>query len=387
MNYNFDAVIERRGTGCAKWDYYAQDVLPLWVADMDFRSPEPIIRALHERIDHGFFGYHFDSPQVRTTLVERMQRLYNWTIEPTQIHFLPNLVSAFTAACRAFAAPGEGVLMLTPVYMPFLSAPRSGERIANMALLAPVAEGHRLRYEIDFDALEAAITPGTRMLLMCSPHNPVGRVWQRGELERIADLCLRHDLIICSDEIHCDLVFDDHRHIPIASLAPEIADRTLTLMAPSKTFNMPTLNFAFAIAQNREVMKRFSDTTELIVPHPGSLGFTAAQAAYTECQPWLDELLAYLTANRDYVVDFVRDQLPGVRVTQPEATYLAWLDWRETGLPGAPYQFFLEHARVALNDGVAFGPGGEGFTRLNFGCPRVLLTAALERLAAALEKI
>jgi cystathionine beta-lyase len=383
--FDFDTVLERRGTGSVKWDIYGPDVLPLWVADMDFLSPKPILRALKDRVEHGIFGYAFDDPALRQVLVERMARLYNWTIEAKDILFLPNLVSALAATSRAFAAEGEGVLMNTPVYPPFLASPQTCDRQQIVAPLALTTQGQIMRYELDMDALEAALTPTTRIFMLCNPHNPVGRAYTRAELETIAEFCLRHNLLIVSDDIHCDLLLDDVQHIPIASLSPEVAAQTITLMAPSKTFNIPSLGLGFVIAQDAAVRARFEKATAYVVPHPGPMGFVAALAAYTECQPWLDALLPYLRGNRDYLVDYVQQHFPQVMVTRPEATYLSWMDFRALNLPDSPFKFCLERARVAFNDGALFGEAGAGFLRVNLGCPRSTLHEALERVREAVN--
>lgn len=383
--YNFDTVLERRGTGSIKWELYGPDVLPLWVADMDFPSPEPILRALKDRVEHGVFGYAFDDPALRQVLVERMARLYNWSIEPGDILFLPNLVSALAASSRAYAAEGEGVLMNTPVYPPFLASPKTCDRAQIIAPLAMTHNGQVIRYELDLDAMEAAITPSTRVFMLCNPHNPVGRAWSRAELEQIAAFCLRHKLLIVSDDIHCDLLLDEVKHIPIASLSPEVAAQTITLMAPSKTFNIPSLGLGFAIAQDAGVRGRFQKVTDYVVPHPGPMGFVGALAAYTQCQSWLDSLLPYLRANRDFLVEYTQEHFPTVSVTRPEATYLSWMDFRSLNLPESPYKFFLEHAKVAFNDGAAFGEAGAGFVRVNLGCPRSTLHEALERVREAVS--
>ena len=384
--YDFDTYIERRDTGSGKWDKYG-DVLPLWVADTDFRCPEPILRAIHERVNHGIFGYQMDAPHLRDILVERMATRYNWTIEAKDIMFLPNLVSALNVAARAYAEPGEGVLMNSPIYPPFISAPKNGGREAIFAELAQVQQGQIIRYEIDFDRLEAAVTPNAKLFLLCNPHNPVGRVYEKWELEKLADFCMRHNLIICSDDIHCDLLFDGYRHQPIAALAPEVAARTITLMAPSKTFNMPTLGFAFAIAQNENILKRFQTASDGIMSHPGAIGYTAAEAAYSQCQDYLDALMVYLEGNRNYLIRYIEDHFPEVTITRPEGTFLAWSDWGALNLPESPFKFFLEKAKVAYNDGAAFGQPGEGFLRINFACPRATLTEALERTRAAVESL
>lgn len=386
--FDFDTRIERRGTNNAKWDWFG-DVLPMWVADMDFRSPEPMLKALHDRVEHGTFGYQIDSERLRDLLVKRMARRYGWAIDHKAIQFVPNIVSPLNVATRAYAQPGDGVLMLTPAYPPFLGAPKNGGREAVLVELAVSKQGQILRYEIDFDAMEAAITPRTKLFFLCNPHNPVGRAWTRAELERIAEICLKHNLVICSDEIHCDLLLDGTRHIPIATLAPEVAARTVTLMAPSKTFNIPTLGIGFAIIENPDLLAPFKAESEGIVPHTGAMGFVAAEAVYgeSECQEWLDALLVYLKDNRDTLVQYVQEHFPGVNVTQPEATYLAWLDWSDVPLPNTPFQFFLEQAKVAYSKGADFGASGTNYIRLNFGCPRSQLLEALDRTRAAVEAV
>lgn len=384
MTFNFDTVFQRRGSGAIKWDMYDADVLPMWVADMDFRSPEPVIRALHERVEHGFFGYEFDSQPLREILVARMAAQHHWQIRAQDIKFLPNLVSALNWVTAAYSEPGDDILMLTPSYPPFLSAPLNAGRNQVTCDLKLSRDDQIIRYDIDFEAFEAAITPRTKVFLMCNPHNPVGRMWTRAELERMAEICLRHKLVICSDEIHCDLILDDKEHISFATLGPEVAARTITLLSPSKTFNLPTLEFALAVATDESLLKQLQKTTSDFLPHPGALALRGALAAYGECQEWHDALLPYLKANRDYLLDYVRQNFPQVGITCPEATYLAWLDWRLAELPDTPFNFFLEKARVAFADGAVFGKAGEGFVRLNFGTPRELLHEGLERVRRSL---
>lgn len=384
MTYNFDQRIERRGTGSVKWEWYDEDVLPLWVADMDFASPAPVIEALQKRVEHGVFGYDFDPQALKLLIQERMARLYQWEIEPEQIMFLPGVVSAFNIVNRAVGDTDDAVLMQPPVYPPFLAAPVNFGKTAAYAELDCTADGQVLHYHINFDEFEAAITQRTKLFMLCNPHNPVGRVFTRDELARLAGICERHNLIICSDEIHCDLLLDGRKHTPIASLSPEIAQRTITLMAPSKTFNIPGLACSFAIVPNAALLKKMQ-ASSAGTGHVSALGFTAATAAYRDGQPWLDELLAYLAANRDFLTAYAQAHFPNVSLTHPEGTYLSWLDWRAVNLPDTPFKFFLEKARVALFAGEPFGPGGAGFARLNFACPRSLLEAALERMREALH--
>ena len=383
MTYNFDRIIDRRHTDSAKWRWYNEDVLPLWVADMDFAAPEPVIRALEERVAHGVFGYGMVPNALREVIQERLAQQYGWRVETDEVFFIPGVVTGFNQACLAVGAPGDEVLVEPPVYYPMLSAPKNGGRIRKTV---PLVEGAE-RYERDLDAFERAITERTSLLLLCNPHNPLGRVFERTELERLAEICLRHNVVICSDEIHCDLVFQEHHHVPIASLSPEVAAQTITLFAPSKTYNVAGLSCSLGVVQNPELRARLKTAGAGLIPHINVLGYAAALAAYRDGQEWLDEVLVYLEANRDYLLEHIAAHIPTIKCHQPEGTYLAWLDCRETSIPSNPHKFFLEHAQVALNDGAVFGEGGEGFVRLNFGCPRATLTEALERMREALEKL
>jgi cystathionine beta-lyase len=387
MPYNFDEVIERRGTDCGKWGRFGDDVLPMWVADMDFRSPEPVIRALHERVEHGVFGYGDDGAALKELICQRMAQLYAWQVTPEEVLFLPGLVCGINVVSRAVGQPGDGVLVTTPVYPPFLTAPANQERELHSAQLAVEQQGQTLRYTVDYDALAAAIQPHSRLFLLCNPHNPVGRAYTQNELFHLADICLRHKVVICADEIHSDLLLGETRHLPIASLDAEIAHQCITLLAPSKTYNLAGLGCSMAIVQNPELRQQLQAASAGIVPHVNVLGMAAAYAAYAEGDEWLVELRAYLTANRDLLVDFVAQRWPAVRLTVPEATYLGWLDFNALDLPETPQAFFLELARVALVDGASFGPGGEGFVRLNFGCPQTLLVEGLTRMDRALRTV
>ncbi|HRD67162.1 MAG TPA: PatB family C-S lyase [Candidatus Competibacter sp.] len=385
MPYNFDHPPARRGTDSLKWQRYGE-ALPLWVADMDFVSPEPVLAALHERVAHGVFGYGAPPDELTETICARMAELYRWMVAPEQIVYLPGLVSGLNVVCRAVGEPGDEVLVQTPVYPPFLSAPANQDRRLLAAELTAEIRDGRLYYTIDDDAFAAAIGPRTRLFILCHPHNPVGRAFDTTELIRLAAICERYDLAICSDEIHCDLLLDGRQHVPLATLSPEIARRCITLMAPSKTFNIAGLGASFAIIQNPELRRQFKHAMRGIVPDANILSLTAALAAYRHGGDWLRALLVYLAANRDLATDYIARHLPGVRATAPEATYLTWLDCREAGIFGNPHEFFLQNANVALNDGAAFGPGGEGFVRLNFGCSRTTLAEGLERMRAALTR-
>lgn len=384
MAFDFDEIIPRRGTDCEKWDEYPEDVLPLWVADMDFRAPPAVIEALRARVEHGIFGYGKEPAALREVITARLKRLYGWEVAPEAIVFVPGVVRGIHMACRGLVAPGEAVLYQVPVYPPIHCAPAQNGLAGVANQLVSDGRGY---YTIDFDALESQLTPQVRLFILCNPHNPVGRVFRRPELERLAEICLRHDIVICSDEIHCDLVYRGHPHIPIATLSSEVEARTITLMAPSKTYNIAGLECSVAIVPNRELRTRFLAGRCNLVPGINVMGFIAAQAAYQHGDAWLAELLCYLEGNRDFLCRYIAEHMPGLRVYPPEGTFLAWIDCRDAGLPMDPYTFFLERARVALNPGPSFGAGGEGFVRLNFGCPRAVLAEALERMRAALTAL
>ncbi|HTX90877.1 MAG TPA: MalY/PatB family protein [Anaerolineales bacterium] len=388
MNFDFDRLIDRRSSGSIKWHKYPADVLPLWVADMDFAVPEPIRAALHASVDHGIFGYEIPTPQLLETVAERMHRLYGWRVEPDWIVTTPGVVSAFFSAARAFC-DGSGILVQPPVYPPFLSVAKDTGAVQQLAPLQRLEQGSTVFYEIDWSAFEAGFGSAgarTAMFLLCSPHNPTGQAYPKDALLRMAESCLKHGALLCSDEIHSELLLGGTKHIPIASLDPEIARRSLTLVAPSKTFNVPGLYCAFAILPDPELRARYETTVEHL---NSGLGMVAAQAAFSgQCDDWLEALRSYLTGNRDFLVRFVEQELPGVRTTVPDATYLAWLDCSDLVASGRlsspPSEFFLKNAGVALNNGADFGLGGENFVRLNFGCPRAILVEALGKMKKAL---
>ena len=383
--FDFDRLIDRRPTASNKWRKFDKDVLPLWVADMDFASPEPVVRALRERAEHGVYGYVFEEPEFFEVVADRIQKRYGWRVGPEAVVLLPGVIAGLNMAARVFAAPGDGLLEQVPVYPPILRCPSNIGLTRDEAPLARRADG---RYEVDWEAFERAIHGRTRAFILCNPHNPTGRVYTREELARMAEICARRGLSIIADEIHCDLLYAGQRHVPIASLAPEVAARTITLMSPSKTFNLAGLKCAIAVVPDAALREKFLATKVDLVANPNVFGFAAALAAYRDGGPWLDALMTYLEANRDYTMKYVRENFPGVVVYPPEGMYLAWLDFRSAGIPGNdPYTLFLEKARVALNDGPTFGPGGQGFARLNFGCPRAMLTEGLDRMRDAFRAL
>jgi cystathionine beta-lyase len=321
-------------------------------------------------------------PDLAEAVVERMQTRYGWQIKPEDVILTPGVVTGFNWVCQALAQAGEAVLVQTPVYPPFLSAPRNAGLKRQEAPLVRQDDG---RYEIDFDVFEAAITPETKVFILCNPHNPVGRVFTEAELRRMAEICLRHGVTLCADEIHSDLIYSGYRHIPAASLSPEIADQTITLIAPSKTFNIAGLECSAAIVTNPELRQKLQHGRRGLVGGVNVLGQVAGLAAYRHGQEWLEQLMVYLEGNRDTVAAYLKKNLPQVQMAVPEATYLAWWDCRALNLEPNPSEWFLKHARVAVNDGATFGKGGEGFVRFNFGCPRSMVTEALERMRIALE--
>jgi cystathionine beta-lyase len=381
MPYDFDRIIDRRHTDSEKWRAFGADVLPLGVADMDFTAPGPVIQALQARVAHGVLGYGDEPPELREILVARLQEQYAWSVPTEAIVFVPGLVVGLNVATRAAAQPGDGALIQTPVYRPIIEAPGGAGQVLQPMALTRQGDG---RYTIDPEQMARAITDRTRTFTLCNPHNPVGRVFTREELTAMAELCVRHDLTIIADEIHCDLVFSGAQHMPIAALSPELAARTITLMAPSKTFNIAGLYCSAAIIPDPELRRRFKAVAHGIVPSINLMAFVAALAAYRDGGLWLIECLRYLEGNRDYLMQYVAEHLPGIRMSPMEGTYLAWLDCREAGISSAPAEFFLKRARVGLKEGAWFGEEGEGFVRLNFGCPRATLVEALERMAQAL---
>jgi len=377
--YDFDTPVERRRTASLKWEKYkGRDIIPLWVADMDFRSPPAVINALKQRVDYGVFGYTVAAEELVEVVVAMLKSKYAWHVQPEWLVWLPGLVSGLNVACRAVGQPGDDVMTAVPVYPPFLTAPGHFHR--NLIKVALKEENNR--WEFDFDRMEQSVTAKTRLFILCNPHNPTGRVYDREELAALADICRKHDMVICSDEIHCDLILDrTRRHIPTATLDPEIAARTITLMAPSKTYNIPGLGCAFAVISEKNLRRQFKKAMDGIVPDVNALGYTAAQAAFAGGGDWLAALLEYLRGNRD-AVDQAVGRRPDLSMAPVEATYLAWIDVRRAGLKN-PSAFF-ENAGVGVQNGIEFD--GPGFMRLNFGCARSLLQEALRRMTAVLDR-
>lgn len=389
MYPDFDTVIDRRNTDSMKWDWNealfgTSDLLPMWIADTDFKAPQAVVDAMRERMDHGVFGYTIRGGAYHDAIIGWVRERYRWNIERDWIAFSPGIVPAISMAILAHTKPGDGILIQPPVYGPFHDVVAKNGRQLVLCDLVREAESYRM----DLDALESRIDARTRMMILCSPHNPVGRVWRQEELERLAELVVKHDLLLISDEIHADLVFEGHRHVSIASLSSEIAQRTLTLCAPSKTFGLAGLSTAYAIIPDARLRRGYLDLLESLEIDGGNVfGKVALMAAYTRCLPWLEQLLRYLEANRDHAVRFFRERVPAIRPVTPEGTYLMWLDCTELGFRSGPEldRFLVREAKVGMNRGARFGADYAQFTRLNFGCPRALLDEGLCRLERAVN--
>jgi|SRR5687768_4844518 len=386
MAYNFDRVPNRRNPSVLnKWTWYPKDVLPMWVADMDFPAPKPILDALHKVVEQGVLGYELPSVALQETVAARMDRLYGWRVKPGSIVPVTGIVSGFNVAARAFGSPKKGYLVQPPVYNEFHEV-KNNVRIPQFdAPLVKSVQGNILRYEIDWDAFKKQVKKA-EMFLLCNPHNPLGMIFSRKDLLRMAQICVENNVLIVSDEIHSELLLDDHPFTPLAKLSSKVAKQTITLIAPSKTFNVPGLFCGFAVIPDKELRERYVKVVENLRLHVSSLGLHAARVAFSgQCDEWLRELRRYLKGNRDFLVDYVTENMPGVRITIPEATYLAWLDFTQVKLRSSPYEFFLKEAKVALSDGAIFGETGKGHLRLNFGTSRRILTQGLERMRKALR--
>lgn len=375
--YDFDQVIPRIDSDSIKWDRYPRDVLPLWVADMDFPSPPEIFNAIRDRLAHPFLGYGKKDDELLEIICDWVDRRYRWKIKPEWILLVPGVVTGMNWAIEAFIEKDEKICFHTPVYPPFLNF---AEHAGVESIEIPLYNSGK-GFFIDFGEFSKLLDQKVKIYALCNPHNPVGRVFDRTELEKTAEICLIKKTLIFSDEIHCDLIYDGREHIPIASLSEEVANHSVTLMAPSKTFNIPGLNFSYAIVPNRIMRKRMEASRKGLVGCPEILSLPAAKAAYLHGEEWLNELLAYLVANRDYLYDYLCEKMPGIKYYRPEGTYLAWLDCQGLGLKEPPFKFFLEKAKVALNNGKDFGGESERFVRLNFGTPRIVLQSALDRMS------
>lgn len=386
MEYNFDRLPNRRIPGILnKWTYYPEDLLPMWVADMDFPAPKPILDAIREAVRHGVLGYELPSKTLLETVAARMDRLYGWKVKLEWVIPVTGIVNGFNFAARAFGISKKGYLIQPPVYNEFHELKNNVGLAQLDAPLVQRVRGNILQYEIDWDLFRRQAKKAG-MFLLCNPHNPLGIIFSRSDLRRMAEICLENKVLMISDEIHSELLLDDRKFTPLAKLASEIAQNSITLIAPSKTFNMPGLFCGFAIIPNKELRDKYANVVGHLRVHVASLGMRAAQAAFSgQCDDWLKELRDYLTGNRDFLVDYITKNMPGVRTTSPQATYLAWLDFTEFEFETSAYQFFFEKAKVALSDGAIFGENGKGRVRLNFGTSRKILKQGLDRMSQALH--
>lgn len=385
---NFNVIPDRRkNVHDIKWTAVSNDVLPMWVADMDFPAPKPILNTLHKAVDHGVLGYEAPGKVLQETVSARMQYLYNWKIQPESVLTVTGIVSGFSVAARAFCSPKKGVAIQPPVYNEFHELKNNvGIPQVDIPLVKSV-KGNIINYEIDWDVFEKQVKKA-RMFLLCNPHNPLGIIFSRKELTRMAEICIKHKVLIVSDEIHSELLLDGNKFTPMAKISREIEKHVITLIAPSKTFNVPGLFCGFAIIPNKELREPFEKEMNHLRLHVGSMGLHAANAAFSgQCDGWLNELRRYLTGNRDFLVDYVTKYMPNVRTTVPDATYLGWLDFTQSDIQGSPYEFFKQKAKVKLSDGKIFGKEGEGHARINFGTSRALLKEGLDKMRKAMEKI
>lgn len=382
MSFDFDQEIQRENTGSVKFDGRQQyfgttDVLPLWVADMDFAVPECVTRALQERINHPVFGYTLYPDSIYQSIIDWFQRRHQWTIEREWIVFAPGVVPSLFAAAKAFAKEGEGVIVQSPVYFPFFSAVTTNNR---KLINNPLREING-RYEIDFEHLEYCAEQGAKLLMLCTPHNPVGRVWSEMELQRVLEISRRYDLIILSDDIHCDLIYSGVKHTMLGRLA-QPGDKIITTIAPNKSFNIPGLGLSALVIPNaaeRNAMKHIFES--LHVGNYNPLSIAAFEAAYREGDQWLDALMRYLEVTRDFAADFITREIPQIKLIKPEATYLLWLDCRELGMSDPVLRdFFIKQCKVGMNPGTVFGQGGNGFMRMNIGTRNALALQALNSI-------
>ncbi|MFA6404305.1 MAG: MalY/PatB family protein [Salinivirgaceae bacterium] len=390
MSFDFDEIINRKNTDCVKHDgmklfLNAEECLPMWVADMDFKSPPCIVDAIKKRLEHEVFGYTIRTDRFYNSIVNWMQKRHGWEIKKEWISFSPGVVAGFSIAIENLTEPGDALIIQSPVYFPFFQTIISTGR---KVIYNPLRLENG-RMTIDFDDFKSKLTPNVKMLLLCNPHNPGGSVWKRNELEQLAEICLANNMMVISDEIHADIVFSPSKHIPFASLNNEIGEKTLTVMSHSKTFNVAGLTTSFVITQNAEMLKKFNKGLHIPHLHMGNIfGTEALIAAYEQGEPWLNELLVYLKNNIAFLDNYLKNEIPILKLIIPESTYLLWIDCRALNMNSKELnEFFIQKAKVAINEGSMFGPGGEGFIRINVGCPKAIVEKALTQIKIAVNNI
>ena len=398
MKYDFDEICDRKKTDCYKWDlvqsiFGNEDIIPMWVADMDFAVAEPIVKALKKRAEHPFYGYTQPGEGVINAVVKRMWRKFKWKIEPEWIVFTPGVVPALHIAIRSLTHPGDEIILQEPVYHPFFPAVKgSGCQIVNNGL--KLING---RYEMDFEDLERKFKSKTgrlrnperiKAIVFCNPHNPVGRLWKRDEIVRMGEIVIGNGGTVISDEIHCEILFKGHKHIPFASISPEFEQNSIVCMSPSKTFNLAGLEISTIIIPNKKLRDNFISIQSGIVPNPNLFGYAGLEAAYKLGDEWLEQVLDYLQDNLDFLQDYIARRIPNIKIIQPQGTYLIWLDCRELGMDNLALRSFMrDNAKVGLEDGFIFGEAGSGFVRMNIACPRSILEEAFKRIESAVNGI
>jgi len=397
MKYDFDKVYPRQNTNSAKWDaveemFGRRDIISMWVADMDFPTAQPIVEALKERAAHPFYGYTSPGKSLAEAVVERMKRKYNWHIQPEWVMFTAGVIPAISIALKALTIPGDEVILQEPVYYPFFpTVKNSGCQVSTNRL--KLSNG---RYEMDFDDLKTRFQPKTGMhnsparvkaILLCNPHNPIGRLWNREELVRLGEIALAHNATVISDEIHCELLYRGCQHTPFATISKEFEQNSITCMAPSKTFNLAGLHASSIIIPNEHLRKRFIEASSG-VSGPNLFAYTAMEAAYRYGDEWLEQVLEYLEGNKNFALQYLNEYVPRIKPVEPQGTYLLWLDCRSLGMDDMALRGFMRNrARLGLDDGFLFGSGGSGFQRMNIACPRSVLKEALERLRQAVDSV
>ena len=398
MKYNFDLKCDRSNTNCVKWDsvkevFGRDDVLPMWVADMDFPAAKPIVAAMKKRAAHEFYGYTKPGPELIEAIVSRMQRKFNWQIRPEWIVFTPGVIPALSAAVRAVSHPGDEIVLQEPVYFPFFSVvTQNGCKIVNNAL-----KFDGKRYTMDLLDLESKFRPAAasrmthsraKAIIFCNPQNPIGRLWTKAETTRMGEIVIRNGGIVISDEIHCEILYKGYKHTPFAAISDEFAQNSVVCMAPSKTFNLAGLHASCIIIPNQKLRNSFSDSMAAVVPGPNVFGLVAMEAAFREGDDWLGQMLDYLDGNLKITMDYFAKRIPKIKVIKPQGTYLLWLDCRKLGLDNQALSTFMrEQARVGFDDGFLFGESGSGFERMNIACPRVILLEALSRIEKAVNSL
>jgi cystathionine beta-lyase len=390
MGWNFDEPAKREGTSCIKYDlreetFGVNDVIPMWVADMDFKTPDFIVKALKDRLNHEIYGYSFRPTEYFISIIDWLKLRHNWKVEKEWIRFCPGIVPALNFCTLAFTQPGDSIIVQPPVYFPFFSAVESHGRTLIYNRLKEV-DG---KWIMDYDALVNSIDGKTKMIIISNPHNPVGRVWTSDELNILADICLKNNILILSDEIHCDLVLPGFTHTSVASLSEKISENTITCIAPSKTFNLAGLSTSSVIISNPVLRKAYNKVVENLHVGGGNIfGTIASIAAYSHGHQWLDALLDYLDNNIDFVEDYCSKMIPEIQPVKPEATYMIWLDCRKFGMTGKELQrFFIKSAGIGMNEGSTFGPGGEGFMRMNIATTHQTVMKAMEKIEKAVSEL